>query len=42
MAYLRRFLSSLCGSQLMIFHNCHTMTQAFKELEDEEMKLTPE
>jgi TnpA family transposase len=27
---------------LMILHNCHTMTQAFKELEAEGMKLTPE
>jgi hypothetical protein len=26
----------------MIFHNCHTMTQAFKELETEGMNLTPE
>jgi hypothetical protein len=42
MAYLRRFLSCLSGSQLMIFHNCHTMTQAFKKLEAEGMKLTPE
>lgn len=29
-------------ANLMIFHNCHTMTQAFKELEAEGMKLTPE
>ncbi len=29
-------------ANLMIFHNCHTMTQAFKELEAEGIKLTPE
>ena len=29
-------------ANLMIFHNCHTMTQAFKELEAEGMKLTTE
>ncbi len=29
-------------ANLMIFHNCHTMTQAFKELEADGMKLTPE
>ena len=29
-------------ANLMIFHNCHTMTQALKELEEEGMKLTPE
>ncbi len=29
-------------ANLMIFHNCHTMTQALKELEAEGMKLTPE
>ena len=27
---------------LMIFHNCHAMTKAFKELEAEGIKLTPE
>jgi hypothetical protein len=27
---------------LVIFHNCHSITQALKELEDEGMKLTPE
>jgi hypothetical protein len=29
-------------ANLLIFHNCHTMTQAFKELEAEGMQLTPE
>lgn len=27
---------------LLIFHNCHTMTQALKELEAEGFQLTPE
>jgi hypothetical protein len=29
-------------ANLLIFHNCHTMTQALKELEAEGMQLTPE
>lgn len=29
-------------ANLLIFHNCHTMTKAFKELEAEGMQLTPE
>jgi TnpA family transposase len=29
-------------ANLVIFHNCHTITQALKELEAEGMKLTPE
>jgi TnpA family transposase len=29
-------------SNLVIFHNCHSITQALKELEAEGMKLTPE
>ena len=29
-------------ANLLIFHNCHTMTKALKELEAEGMKLTPE
>lgn len=29
-------------ANLLIFHNCHTMTQALKELEAEGMPLTPE
>ncbi|MDF1589863.1 MAG: Tn3 family transposase [Gammaproteobacteria bacterium] len=29
-------------SNLAIFHNCHSITQALKELEAEGMKLTPE
>jgi len=29
-------------ANLLIFHNCHTMTKALKELEAEVMKLTPE
>ena len=29
-------------ANLVIFHNCHSITQALKELEDEGMKLTPE
>lgn len=29
-------------SNLLIFHNCHTITQAFKELEAEGFQLTPE
>jgi hypothetical protein len=29
-------------ANLLIFHNCHTMTQAFKELEADGMQLTPE
>ncbi len=29
-------------ANLLIFHNCHTMTQALKELEAEGMALTPE
>ncbi|MCF7972063.1 MAG: Tn3 family transposase [Methylococcaceae bacterium] len=29
-------------ANLVIFHNCHTITQALKELEEEGTKLTPE
>lgn len=29
-------------ANLLIFHNCHTMTEALKELEAEGMQLTPE
>lgn len=29
-------------ANLLIFHNCHTMTQALKELQEEGMVLTPE
>jgi TnpA family transposase len=29
-------------ANLLIFHNCHTITQAFKELEAEGFQLTPE
>ena len=29
-------------SNLVIFHNCHTITQALKELQTDGMKLTPE
>jgi len=29
-------------ANLVIFHNCHTMTRALKELEAEGMTLTPE
>ncbi len=29
-------------ANLVIFHNCHTITQSLKELEAEGMKLTPE
>lgn len=29
-------------ANLLIFHNCKSMTQALKELQDEEMTLTPE
>ncbi len=29
-------------ANLVIFHNCHSITQALKELEAEGMKLTPE
>ncbi|MDD5581025.1 MAG: transposase [Methylobacter sp.] len=29
-------------ANLLIFHNCHTITQAFKELEKEDFLLTPE
>ena len=29
-------------ANLVIFHNCHTITQALKELEEDGIKLTPE
>lgn len=29
-------------ANLLIFHNCHSMTQVFKELQSEGMTITPE